>query len=620
MLGPTEAAEASGARRLFDAAPMALCQLEGPDLVLRAANEAARTALGLEAVELGRPTAELLGSRFDPQALAALGAVVGANVERRFLQRTMDPDAPELGGVYDFLARPDVDGSGEVRGVLLFGRPMSVPSMEPEPEPGQPAAPPLPPDRALQSALLPGHTPIVPHLQVCAHVTVSPAGGAGGDWFETVALPDDRCALVVGDVVGRGYPALSALAQLRAVAGNELAEGVPVTEVVDHLDGCARRVTGGRGSTVAIVVVDPATGGYEVAQRGHVAPVVVTPDGHARQLEVSPSPPLGVPGSTARHTGSLRDGDVMVLFTDGLVARTDATIESGLARLCRGAAHAVASRPDLPLAELNRRLADSVSLGLGRPEDDATVLSARFTEREPPALDVTTASAPDDLPAVRTQVAAWLEDVSSPEDQAFALVHAVAEAVARAGTAAHGPAELRVRGRLGVDGIARVTVSSGRPVMESPERARPDSWVSGLVMMLELVDDVSVDEDGRSVTLSKALGCPTVFVADEGGGDDGILLLDAFLVREGAHRVLMVRGPVDLSTVEDLRLAVVAAARPGEPLRLDLTGVNSLRSAGVTLLHTLLARGQVVLRAAHGSPASTVMRITALPFESVPAG
>lgn len=89
-------------------------------------------------------------------------------------------------------------------------------------------------------------------------------------------------------------------------------------------------------------------------------------------------------------------------------------------------------------------------------------------------------------------------------------------------------------------------------------------------------------------------------------------------VERGARPRLVLRGPVDLGTVGELRLKMREVGRGGVlPLDLDLTDVSHLASAGVAALHELAEQmagdGRALrLVAPAGSPALQVLRITGL--------
>ena len=71
--------------------------------------------------------------------------------------------------------------------------------------------------RTLQSSLLPRSLPLIHGIDLAARYVPSGEGAtAGGDWYDAFVLPDDRLALVIGDVVGHGPDAAATMGQLRS--------------------------------------------------------------------------------------------------------------------------------------------------------------------------------------------------------------------------------------------------------------------------------------------------------------------------------------------------------------------------------------------------------------------
>ena len=68
---------------------------------------------------------------------------------------------------------------------------------------------------------------------------------------------------------------------------------------------------------------------------GHPPPLLIAPDGRASLLERPVDLLLGVDPDTPRHHHAiaLRPGATVVLYTDGLVERRDASLDDGLGRL-----------------------------------------------------------------------------------------------------------------------------------------------------------------------------------------------------------------------------------------------------------------------------------------------
>ena len=112
----------------------------------------------------------------------------------------------------------------------------------------------------LQRNLLPTALPVLPGVRIAAHYLVAAAEqAAGGDWFEAVPV-DGQVALVVGDVVGHGAQASAVMGQLRAVLVEFLLDGDDLATALARLDRFASRVTGARGATVCLALLDPTDG------------------------------------------------------------------------------------------------------------------------------------------------------------------------------------------------------------------------------------------------------------------------------------------------------------------------------------------------------------------------
>jgi len=130
-------------------------------------------------------------------------------------------------------------------------------------------------------------------------------------------------------------------------------------------------------ATVICVEIDPATGEVRWASAGHPPPILLGADGTSVHLEGRPAPPIGwmharLPRPAIEHRLTLRPGERMLLFTDGLIERRGIDIDIGITHLML---HAEQTR-DLSTADacetiLRETLADA-------HEDDACLLVAEF--------------------------------------------------------------------------------------------------------------------------------------------------------------------------------------------------------------------------------------------------
>jgi hypothetical protein len=158
----------------------------------------------------------------------------------------------------------------------------------------------------------------------------------GGDWYESIALPGGRVALVVGDVAGHGVSAAVTMGRLRTALKTLTMLELPPGETLQRLDDLMHEL--GRNephfATCVYAVYDSVDGTCEVASAGHLAPLLVRPDGSSEFLDVAPAPPLGIGASPIiSHTLKIEDGSLLMMYTDGLVERRNEDIDEGLARL-----------------------------------------------------------------------------------------------------------------------------------------------------------------------------------------------------------------------------------------------------------------------------------------------
>ncbi|WP_156722308.1 ATP-binding SpoIIE family protein phosphatase [Streptomyces apocyni] len=238
---------------------------------------------------------------------------------------------------------------------------------------------------SLQRSLLPRATPHTPGLRV--HTGYAPAfdaRGVGGDWYDVVALPSGRTALVVGDVMGHGLPAAATMGRLRAVARTLMTLDIAPERVLARLDLATRDLEDDQVATCLCAVYDPADASYTLASAGHPPPLLVAPDGTPSYVPVPTGAPLGagvIPYDPLRLPGPV--GSRLVLYTDGLVKTRIPTddVDIQLDRLRKQAAGMAPERLD------DCELLASAVEGEGR-FDEAVLLVAAGTRAEDIALQV----------------------------------------------------------------------------------------------------------------------------------------------------------------------------------------------------------------------------------------
>jgi serine phosphatase RsbU (regulator of sigma subunit)/PAS domain-containing protein len=155
----------------------------------------------------------------------------------------------------------------------------------------------------------------------------------GGDWYDVLDLGNGRRALIVGDCVGHDLEAATPMGALRNVSRALLTEGRAPAAVVDSLHRFAMTMPAASCATVVCVIVDLAAQTITYSNAGHPPPLLIH-DTTPIWLDQATTPPLAV-GSPVRVEAQVdtSPGDVLVLYTDGLVERRGEIIDRGFQRL-----------------------------------------------------------------------------------------------------------------------------------------------------------------------------------------------------------------------------------------------------------------------------------------------
>ncbi|MFE9426342.1 SpoIIE family protein phosphatase [Kitasatospora sp. NPDC006697] len=228
----------------------------------------------------------------------------------------------------------------------------------------------------LQHALLAApHGPAVPGLEVAArYLPAEREAQVGGDWYDTLALPDGQVLVAVGDVSGHGLPAAAGMAQLRFALRGLAFTGAPPEELLARLNGMLCHQGSRYIATAVCGLLDPATRTLRWARAGHPPPLLL----RGGRTAVPDSPPgllLGaVPEARyGRAVLRLAPHETLLLYTDGLLERRGEDPGRALERLRRAAATARTAGLESLLDHLLRRL------DAPNPLDDTCLLGLRIT-------------------------------------------------------------------------------------------------------------------------------------------------------------------------------------------------------------------------------------------------
>ncbi|MBT2482359.1 SpoIIE family protein phosphatase [Streptomyces sp. ISL-94] len=191
---------------------------------------------------------------------------------------------------------------------------------------------------ALREALLPTHSSELAergYAVAAAYLPAEPDAAVGGDWYKCRLLPDGRILLAVGDACGHGLGAVARMAQQRhALAGLAHTPGTDAGDLTTWLNELICADPTAETATAVIGHIDAARR-LTWACAGHPPPLLLR-GRTATTLDASHRGPLLglLPGDGyATAQVELQPGDILLLYTDGLVERRDEDITDSIATL-----------------------------------------------------------------------------------------------------------------------------------------------------------------------------------------------------------------------------------------------------------------------------------------------
>ncbi len=241
----------------------------------------------------------------------------------------------------------------------------------------------------LQRSLL-TEPPEPDHAEIAVrYVPAAEAARVGGDWYDAFLQPGGATMLVIGDVVGHDTEAAATMGQLRGLLrGIATYSDAAPAEVLRGLDASMTTLQIHALATATVARFEQTPDELERgitrmrwANAGHLPPLVVNPDGSVAELASwTGDLLLGVDPTTRRQESvvTLDRGSTVLLYTDGLIERRDADLDTGMVRL----RDTLIELAGLPLEELLDTLLER--LVDGRPEDDVALVAVRLHRQDEP--------------------------------------------------------------------------------------------------------------------------------------------------------------------------------------------------------------------------------------------
>ena len=250
----------------------------------------------------------------------------------------------------------------------------------------------------IQRTLLPRELPKIKGLDVEGYYRA--ASLVGGDLYDIFRLSEDRYCLVVADVSGKGVPASLVMSMLRTVLQiyAERAGSARQTLLMAN-EYLVRNMPPGMFITVLLAIFDAGERKLSIVSAGH-NPMIYYEAASARLSNINPpGMPLGVDATIERDfasglqemTLSLSDGDMFLMYTDGITEAVDRDRQLyGADRLNRFMNAKFQAGEKESLAGIVQALTDEVDnfSGYARQADDITFILCRVKpEREVEAED-----------------------------------------------------------------------------------------------------------------------------------------------------------------------------------------------------------------------------------------
>lgn len=320
----------------------------------------------------------------------------------------------------------------------------------------------------------------------------------GGDWYDVVDLDGGCIALVVGDCVGHDLEAATVMGQLRSACRALLLDHPSPGAALAGLDRFAARLPGARCTTVWCAVLSPDTGELVYSSAGHPPPILVDADGTTRLLDGARGFALALrPDQERPETRvTLAARATLLLYTDGLVERRRAPLDTGIGRAADLVAEGCSAALDDVADELMTRLSPD-----GGYQDDVALL----LYRQPAPLDLVFPARNEFLASSRGALRRWLTQAGVGAEQAMNVLIAAGEAVANAIEHGHRnrpEGYVTLRATAMVDQLTVSVVDTGE--WKAP-RTKPDTRRGrGVALMEGLMDRVTIrpGDDGTAVHLN----------------------------------------------------------------------------------------------------------------------
>ncbi len=226
--------------------------------------------------------------------------------------------------------------------------------------------------RRIQEDLLPRRDPVFPAIDISG--SMIPSLEVGGDYYDYVELGEKRLGIGLGDVTGKGIPAALLMASVQASLRADAERTPSPSQLVASINKRVQALDNpGRLVTFFYCCLDAAERTLTYCNAGHHPPVLVRAGGELEHLTEG-GLLIGMQPDPQYDQGSveLERGDVLVIYTDGIIEQTNGEDFYGEDRMIE----TIRANMEMGAAQLKKKIIDSVMefSDSGTNDDDLTLI------------------------------------------------------------------------------------------------------------------------------------------------------------------------------------------------------------------------------------------------------
>lgn len=221
----------------------------------------------------------------------------------------------------------------------------------------------------VQMRFLPDKGPRLPGFEF--HAFYRPTTHVGGDYYDYIQLDENRCAVIVADVVGHGVAAALLMAKIAAESRFALALQPDPLKAMARINNAMSGLNLDKFVTFLLCMLDSSRSTVTFVNAGHMPPIVSTAGGSVTVMDDSQSGlPIGIMSDYDYESVELEfpPGTTLVLHTDGVNEAMNADgVELTTEKVVADLASSQAKTPDA----ICRIICDSVQRHVGTsPQTD----------------------------------------------------------------------------------------------------------------------------------------------------------------------------------------------------------------------------------------------------------